>query len=350
MNKYTNKLKDMSIDFSYYQFLELLQQIDKDVVDGTLNYFDSECIYYFKQIISMVNDQYIVDNKPGTLGHMLIENTLIKKERLTPTLSMCFFLEQKENLGLGSVCNEIIFNNLNNNCYHMMIAHDHNNGRSNLSINWGYYSKSKLNVDEYNYDVMFAILHELSHVYQLTRTEQTDNLFDKLICYDYQKDSILIKNGGDNGNIFFHQSLLTEFMADEQAYVFMLQLSRNHPEYFNDELIQKNQILYQNRKIGVYGDYGANPREAFNGLISGIRKTYEEYPNEPSVSFIRPMLEEIEILDKKSRPLIEQLQKQRISEKGWDNYYNIYLKSLYKFDGQNIIMNDEMQDKSSKII
>ena len=37
------------------------------------------------------------------------------------------------------------------------------------------------NVDEYNYDMMFDILHELTHVYQLTRTEQTNNSIDKLV-------------------------------------------------------------------------------------------------------------------------------------------------------------------------
>ena len=196
--------------------------------------------------------------------------------------------------------------------------------------------------------MMFDALHELTHVYQLTRSEQTDNPFDKLAHYDYQKDSILIRNGGNNGNIFFHQALLSEFMADEQAHVFMLQLAQNHPEYFNEELIQKRQASYKSRKNGTYGDYGANPREAFAGLIADIRKTYKEYPNEPSVAFIKPMLEEIEILEQKSQPLIAQLQMQGISEKGWDNYYSIYLNSLYQFDGEKIIIANELQNKNAK--
>ena len=88
--------------------------------------------------------------------------------------------------------------------------------------------------------------------------------------------------------------------------------------------------------------------EAFLELISDIRKTYEENKNEESLTFIKTMLEEIEILDKKSQPLIEQLQIQGISEKGWDSYYNLYLKSLYQFDGENIIFSNELQNRSSK--
>jgi len=348
LETYILRIKEIANNFSYHQFIDLLKELDNEIINGNISHLNPEFIHYFNQITSMVNDQYIVDDKPGTLGHMLVENALLNKERLTPTLSMCFLIEQKSNLGLDNVCNEINFSHLNGNYYRMMITNNHDNGQANISINWGHYSKPKENADEYNYDMMFDILHELTHVYQLTRNEQTDNIFDLLTYYDYQKDSILIRNGGNNNNILFHQALLSEFMADEQAHVFMLQLARNHPEYFNEELIQKRQSSYQSRKNGTYGDYGANPREAFNGLIADIKKTYDEYPNEPSVAFIKPMLEEIENLNQKSQPLIAQLQMQGISEKGWDSYYSIYLKSLYQFDGDNIILNNELQNKASK--
>lgn len=349
MNKYTHVVKEIANNFSYQQFIELLKELDNEIINGSINNFDPEFIHYFKQIINMVNDRYLVDNQPGTLGHMLVENALLNKERLTPTLAMCFILEQKANLGLDTICNEINFSHLNpNSHYRMMITNYHDIGHSNYTINWASYLKPKENADVYNYAMMFDVLHELTHVYQLTRIEQTDNSFDKLVYYDYQKDSILIKNCENNENIIFHQSLLSEFMADEQAHVFMLQLVQNHPEYFNDELIQKEKTSYQCRKNGTYGNYGANPREAFAELISDFQKAYENYPNEPSVAFIKPMLEEIEFLNQKSKPLIMQLQAQGISERGWDSYYSIYLKSIYKFDGENIILANVSQNKTSK--
>ena len=349
LETYILRIKEMANNFSYHQFIDLIKELDNEIINGNISHLNPEFIHYFKQITSMVNDQYLVNDKPGTLGHMLVENALLNKERLTPTLVMCFMLEQKESIGLDNVCNEMSFSHLNNDNYRMMITDYHNTGRSTFSINLGHYSKKpKENADEYNYDMMFDILHELTHVYQLTRSEQTDNPFDKLAHYDYQKDSILIRNGGNNGNIFFHQALLSEFMADEQAHVFMLQLAQNHPEYFNEKLIQKRQASYQSRKNGTYGDYGANPREAFAGLIADIRKTYEEYPKEPSVAFIKPMLQEIENLEQKSKPLIAQLQMQGISEKGWDSYYSIYLKSLYQFDGENLVIANDLQNRTSK--
>ena len=44
----------------------------------------------------------------------------------------------------------------------------------------------------------------------------------------------------------------------------------------------------------------------------------------------------------------QQLQMQGISEKGWDNYYSIYLNSLYQFDGEKIIIANELQNKNAK--
>lgn len=348
MNKYIISLKELTNNFSYHQFINLLKEIDNEIINGNISSLKPEFIYYFNQIICMVNDNYIIDDKPGTLGHMLVENALLNKERLTPTLALCFLLEQKEKLGLDRICNTINFLHIKGNNYRMAVTNYHDRGEPDISINWSHYSKPKENTDEYNYDIMFDILHELTHVYQLTRTEQSENPFDKLAYYDFKKDGILIDNGGNTSNIFFHQALLSEFMADEQAHVFLIHLSQKHPEYFNPDLIQKKQIQYQNRKNGTYGNFGANPREAFLELISDIRKTYEENKNEESLAFIKTMLEEIEILDKRSQPLIEQLQMQGISEKGWDSYYSLYLKSLYQFDGEKIIFNNELQNKSSK--
>lgn len=348
MNKYTNYLKELTTNFSYHQFASLLKEIDNEVVNGNVRYLDSEFIYYFKQIIGLVNDNYLIDGKPGTLGHMLVENALINKERLTPTIAMCFLLEQKQNIGLDNCCNDFKFTNLDaRSSYRMAINHYHDGGMSDFNINWGHYASQKVDIDEHNYNVMSDILHELTHVYQLSRTEQTDNIFDRLIYYDYQKDSILLQNGGNNGNPFFHQALLSEFMADEQANVFMLQLSQNHPEYFNDELIQKKEQSYQYRKNGTYGEWGANPREAFVDLIANIRKIYEEHPNEPSVAFIKSMLDKIEVLNQKSQPLIAQLQMQGISEKGMDTYYSIFLDMLYRYDGKDLVFTVPKQSKTT---
>lgn len=340
---YITKIKELAKKFSYYDFISILKELDKEIINGNIHHINSEFVYYFDQIISMVNDKYIVDGEEGTLGHMLIENALLNKERLTPTLAMSFFLEQKTNLGLDDICNEFYFSYLNEKYYRMMITEHHDTGRSDISINWKCYSDPNKNTDEHNYGMMSDILHELTHVYQLSRTEETENTFDKLAYYDYQKDNILIENGANNSHLLFHQALLSEFMADEQAYVFMLQLAQKHPEYFNDDLLEKKKKEYQNRKNENYGNYGANPRAAYAELISDMKVFNERHLTGPSLARVKNIFEEIETLNKKSEPLIAELQEQGISEKGQDSYYNIYLKSLYRFDGQNIILNDNGQ-------
>lgn len=342
MEIYVARIKELMKDFSYYDFISLLKELDKGIINGDIHHINPEFVYYFSQIISMVNDKYIVDGKEGTLGHMLIENALLNKEKLTPTLAMCFFLEQKANLGLDDICNEFKFTSLQRGT-RMMITHYHDTDHADITINWESYTDPKKSADEHNYGMMFDILHELTHVYQLSRTEEAENPFDKLAYYDYQKDNFLIMNGGNNEHSLFHQALLSEFMADEQAHVFMLQLAQTHPEYFNDNLIEEKKKEYQFRKTDTSYNYGNNPREAYAELISDMKKINERYLNGPSLGRVKKVFERIEEFNEKSEPLITELQKQGISEKGQDSYYNIYLKSLYRFDGQNIVLNDAGQ-------
>lgn len=341
MDNYIARLKELLNQFSFSEFKTLLNELDTEIIQGNIISFNKEFIYYFEQIMGFVNDQYIVDGKNQTLGNMLMTNALINKAKLTPTLIMSFFLEQKRNLNLENICNRISINHYNS-YYRMMITNEHDNENCSLGINWEYYKKFKDNPDEFNFAIMQDILHELTHVYQLSRTEQMDNLFDKLTYYDFQKDTILINNGGAITNPLFHQALLSEFMADEQAMVYMLTLSKNHPEYFNEDLIQKKEEAYKSRKNSSDFDYGSNPRKAFSSLISDIERAYG---NNTNTHPIRVMLNQISEIEKKSQPIKAALELQGISEKATDSYFNIYLKSLYQFDGQNIVLNGETQEK-----
>lgn len=348
MNKYTSKLKEMSTNFSYDQFVELLKEIDIEVIDGNICDFDQEFIHYFTQVTNLAIDNYIVDGEPGTVGHMLVENALINKERLTPTLAMYFFLEQKRNLELENVCNNISFSNIKAP-YHMMICRDNDTGNLNFNINYYHCEEraKRAETDTYNYILMTEILHELAHVYQMTRTEQSPNLFERLVYYDSKQLDIL-STLDVYPNQFFHQAVIGEFMADEQAHVFMLHLSQNHPEYFNSKLINQKQIAYQKRKIGhtgPYGNLGSNPREAYSELLDGLNESAIQIP---TCDFLKPLLEEIENLRQKSQPIIEDLQAQGFSERGCDIYYNIFEKFFYSFDGKQIVIRDGCIERFNK--
>lgn len=350
MEQYLAKLKDLKEHFSYSEFISFMEQLDFEIINGNINFLSEEFIYYFNQIISMVNDNYLIDNNEfGTLGHMLLENALIEKKKITPTLSMCFYLEQKQKLGLDNIFNNVSFYEKKNSD---MFIDDEN---QTFNINFKLLNNMSNDVDKYNYYTMTSILHEITHIYQVTRSENTENVFDKLALYDYQQLKNL-QQGMDYGSSrTLHDAYISEFMADEQALVFMLNLSQQHPEYFNDDLIQTKQIEYQKRKTGGYGNYGFNPRQAETFLIQENKALLEEIKNNydqavrdmgsEHVSWLidtnEQMIATFEEIDKKRKPLIEQLKMQGISEQGYDSYYNIYLKSLYQYDGNQIILNDQ---------
>ena len=287
---------------------------------------------------------------------MLIENALLEKKKITPTLAICFFLEHKSELGLDDTCNYITFYP-EENCP-MYI----NDEKGQFNINLKIQDRFGEDVDRYNYEIMQIILHEVTHIYQYTRTEETENIFDKLVFYDYQQLKNLQQGMDYSSSLLMHNSYMSEFMADEEALVFMLKLADRHPEYFNEELIQSKLNEYRARKSGGHGIYGDNPRLAEVNLINEskdmideLKNDYDNYVRAMGVEHVtwlintnEKMFAKAEEINKKRIPLIEQLQMQGISEKGYDSYYNIYLKSLYKFDGQNIILNGETQEKSFK--
>lgn len=231
MKDYNEQLKKLTDNFSYNEFIRLLNEIDNEILNGNLQSFDQEFINNFQNIISMEND----NNTLGTLGHNLVENALLNKQKLTPTQMMCFFLEEKRNLGLEKICNNITFQegygDMHINSYKDLL----NINPINLD------KTSSETVDEYNYSIMENLLHEITHIYQGTRPENSESIFDRLVGYDWDQKTILSRLGQASKGIV-HDSLMTEFMADEQAGIYMLQIAKNHPEYFNEELIANKKI------------------------------------------------------------------------------------------------------------
>lgn len=356
MKKYISILKELNTNFSYKKFISLLEEIDSNVINGNIQYFDSECTYYFNRIISMVNDNYLVDGKVGTLGHMLFENALLEKKKITPTLAMCFFLEQKHELGFDEIFNNISFME-KENC-EMFV--DDTKQIFNINFKTKSFVKKENDVDKYNYDMMEIILHELTHIYQFTRTEKTENIFDKLVYYDYQQLKNLQTAMDYSLDKYLHDSFISEFMADENALTYMLKLAQQHPEYFNEELIQSKLEEYKRRKNGDFGNLYANPRKAeekilrfSKELLEEIKNNYEQQVRGNGVEHVswlisvnEKMLANAEEINKKRNPIIQQLQMLGISEKGKDNYYNIFLKSFYQYDGENLNFKSSLVDKN----
>ena len=164
------KFKKLVESFDYYEFISLLKDIDSKVLSGKISEFNDEFLYYFEFLMELENDSYVVDGKFGTLGHYLIENALLSKEKLSPTLVMYFFLEQKKRADLEKFCNFVTFTYSKD--AHMAIFSEEEGLPTYYMMNVSYYSKIK-DADTYNYQVMHDVLHEITHIYQQTRTEET---------------------------------------------------------------------------------------------------------------------------------------------------------------------------------
>ena len=63
---------------------------------------------------------------------------------------------------------------------------------------------------------------------------------------------------------------------------------------------------------------------------------------------IQPFLNSIGQILAESSKIEEQLKVQGISEDINYSYYNIFSNSLYQFDGEKIIINNDLQTKSTK--
>ena len=331
LDKYIFKIKELSNNFSYHQFINFLKELDSEIINGNISEFGPEFIHYFNQILSLVNDQYIVDGKPGTLGHMLIENSLISKQKISPSLMMYFYLEQKEKLGLSNTYNNIKFTDSKEvGTMGVSIGTP-----LTLKLNLDYLKKN-YEIDSYNYEIMEGLLHEITHVYQYSIPENTENLFEKLTYYDIECYLAIFKYLTDTERNIIYSSVLSEFMANEQSRAYMINLANNHPEYFNNDLIEQKRIQYARERQN-------SPRQQFSESLGFLKFLYRDKMHE-----IQPFFDKIGQLSIESSKIEEQLKRQGISEDVNYNYYNVFLNTIYQFDGKNIVMDNDFQNKTSK--
>lgn len=352
MNEYISVLKELLVNFSYKKFVDLLKEIDKKLANSS-EVFGEEFLFYFNQLINLVNDNYIVDGEPGTLGHKLVEDALLNKEKLTPSLLLCFFLEQKNRIGLEDYCNEVVFGitrHMADVDFRMAVVHLNDIERSYMCINRNnrVYKSLEGDVDKYNYRMLWDILHELTHVYQLSKSKDKGTAFERLARYDYEIGGILNDNNANPANPMFHESLVCEFMANEQARVYLLNIAQKYPKYFNFELIQNERESYFNARNGMFNgkfdEFMYDVRFRFETLISDMKEFNQ------GDSKAMEILDRIDLLRKEAQPLIEELKRDGISERMEDNYYSIFLESLYHFDGNEIVLIESPKKLVSKCI
>lgn len=310
--EFIQELKRLNENFDYQEFLTLLKQIDR--LAGYVYSFDEEFLLYFYRLMSRKDEHYVVDEELVTLGHYLIEESLRKREELSPSLIVYFFLEQKERAHLADYCNCIQFTG---GPFPMGIVQDKNQCPDYCLMNMNSYLRFTNDPAAYNYMVMRDVLHEITHIYQQTRKEDSSNLLERLDYYDNQIDMLVVHKlfGGTTcPNLAAHFALSIELMAYEQAEIVMDFLIRKHPEYFRTGLTLSDwsvATIYNNRR---------------NNLCNYLRD------NIPDSDCKNEVLAEIAVIEEKRRPLIETLQSLGISDSSPDGLrFSIFFRSFYSY-------------------
>lgn len=344
MEEYILKLKDLNTNFSYQDFLSLLSEIDIKFTNGHLPEINEEFLHYFNNLMNFVNDKVVVEGKHITLGNMLIESKLLNKEKLTPTLVMYLYCDKKKSIGLEEYANKIKFAYDDEMAMGITAPYDSTIPEYlQMNINW--YGKQNMSVDEHNYRIIHDIIHEIMHVYQGTRKEDSENIFDRITYYDEQIDSTIIREflHGSNAGIFIHEQMLMENTAEETAQVYMIQTYGHRIDLFNQELLDRKRDVYKRRKAEFTYQF---PRYAQDNLLGWIIDTYKN--SGQNMEKVQTILDKINVIKQKQKPMLEELKEQGISENFNDNYYNVYLGSYYQFDGQNIVMQNDLEQLVSK--
>lgn len=250
------ELKTILNNFSYQNFMILLEQIDNE---KNLSYEAQQMLF---SIMKMINDNYIVNGQPGTLGHMLLEQKLINKQRISPSLLLFFFEEQLEKIGVQKIPVEFV-----PSADYKMCFYTENNGNiQKMFVSLSQFDGIK-DVDQYNYELMHCALHEIVHAYQKRCSEYYVNDYERRVGQDYQVMDVFIMNFSNNstgGNILFHESFVSEQEADNISLNYMIYIASSHPEYFNDELV-KNALKEYNERLE--NEFYSNPYDQFNWLL-----------------------------------------------------------------------------------
>lgn len=320
------KLEQLVENFSYYDFIDLLAEID---LHPNLSGRGQQLLF---SIMKMTNNNYLVDGVPSTLGHMLLENKLINKEKITPTMVFFFFEEQLEKIGVPKI--PITFYGGN---YDMCHKVDYESGAEVIDVNLNKFNKYD-DVDSYNYEVMYSALHEIVHAYQRKCMEFSNDDKENLTAQNFANAEDFLKSFMGNStesHIIIHDSYIPEIEADNNSMLYMIQIAQKNPEYFNQQLLNEKVERYKERL-----DYEHN-----------VKSPYSMF--EWLISYVEKLLKDSNQLTDEHIKKIDQIRTKNQNCEMIDNDlcgidYNIFLKQYYTFDGEKLITGEEPISKISK--
>jgi len=219
---------------------QLLVEIDNIISNISVSVFDEDFLLPFYMLLEKKMEN-------STIGEELLNSYLTNKEKLPSSLLMYFYMKQKDKMGFKDSYNRFKIGNKYIACT------DHYDDKY-MYFNFEYHVQNYPINDEFNYQCMENIMHEIVHIYQFSIKPNSENIYDKLIYNDRQLWEL-----SNEAGIMNYGALHDEYLIEHQANVwsrhFMVLFAKKQTNYFNASFVEKktNEFL---KKLNRNFNYG----------------------------------------------------------------------------------------------
>ena len=293
-NKLSVELNNLNGSNNIEKIKDYLLKLDKMIIQMEItDVFDENYMKTFYQVLSKkINGE--------SVGQHLLNECLKNNNRMTPSMIMYFYMEEKSRMGLNDNFNNVSI--VPSTSYAGAMVDDENK-KFQLHLYSQMYNLNSS--EEYNYQIMEAIFHELEHVRQYSISNETQNPYDQLTLIDIEIFKYMTSHPGINYE-YLHDDFMIEFKANAYAKQKMYQLLQSNEYGFSEDLIaiKSNQLEQFYKKHYKEDSNGktVNPRtnfyEIYYSLVDmSLRNGYIEE------SKIKQQINEIEEIRKNESKL-----------------------------------------------
>lgn len=253
---YNNLLKKLSEltnkEASLNEIQDFLYELDSIMISISVNIFDEKFLLPFYSLLNRRKGS-------STIGEFFLNKYLINKEKITPSLIMYFYLKQKDELGFKETYNRFEIGTHD-------IAYTEHYEAKYMYLNYLSYYKKYNDAEEFNYQCMEDVIHEITHIYQFSISPDTKDIYEMLIYNDIQlwelskKSKILNYEG-------LHDTYAIEHHANIFSRHYMINYANKHPELFNSNFIKRKQEKFEKKVNGNFESRYCGIRNFFRYLL-----------------------------------------------------------------------------------
>lgn len=246
------KLKELTNSSPSLNEVQLfLSEVDSIICNMFFKEFDKEFLLPF---------YHLLERKIGnsTFGQELIYGYLSNREKLPPSLLIYFYMKKKNDMGFSNTYNKFKID------FRGIAYTDHYEDKY-ICFNFNFHNNKYPSNEEYNYQCMENIMHEIIHIYQFSINPNSENIYDQIIYNDRRLWEISNETEIMNYNAM-HDDYLIEHQANVWSRHFMLNFAKENPQYFTDEFVasKESEFLSKLNRNAYYG----GQRYAFTNIMN----------------------------------------------------------------------------------